>query len=263
MLMAAARINIPAIVVSGGPMLAGRLDTREVDLTTMFQAIGQSIMGTITSEDIAEVEQVACPTCGSCAGMFTANTMNCLTEALGMGLPGNGTIPAVSGRRVQLAKRAGMKIMELLQKKIRPLDILTREAFENAIAVDMAVGGSTNTVLHLPAIAHETGADLELDLFDRIASRTPYLASMRPSGEHHLADLDEAGGIPALMKRLAQAGLIHTELITVTGKTMAENLKAAAAGEPRGRVPGAVDHGRHAPGAPARDGVLLRGRGRR
>ena len=225
MLMAAARVNIPTIVVSGGPMLAGRQGDREIDLTTIFQAVGRSIAGTITLEDMTEVEELACPTCGSCAGMFTANTMNCLTEALGMGLPGNGTIPAVAGRRIQLAKRAGMKIMELLARNIRPLDILTREAFENAIAVDMAIGGSTNTVLHLPAIAHEAGIELELEAFDRASARTPYLVTLTPAGEHHVADLDEAGGIPGVMKRLGQRGLLNPNLMTVTGKTVRENLE--------------------------------------
>ena len=224
MLMAAARLNIPAIIISGGPMLAGRRHGRDIDLFNTFEAIGQSIAGTLDEAEMAEIEAVACPGCGSCAGMFTANTMNCLTEVLGMGLPGNGTIPAVSGRRIQLAKRAGMKIMELLEKNIRPLDIMTREAFENAIAVDMAIGGSTNTVLHLPAIAHEAGFELELEAFDRIAAKTPYLVSLSPAGKYHIADLDEVGGIPAVMKRLTEKDLLRTDLPTVTGKTVAENL---------------------------------------
>jgi len=225
MLMAAARVNVPTIVVSGGPMLAGRHDGRDIDLFTIFEAVGKSIAGTISLEDMTDVEELACPTCGSCAGMFTANTMNCLTEVLGMGLPGNGTIPAVSGRRIQLAKRAGMRIMDLLARNVRPLDIMTRAAFENAIAVDMAIGGSTNTVLHLPAIAHEAGLELELEAFDRASERTPYLVTLSPAGPHHIADLDEVGGIPAVMKRLSQRGLLDLDALTVTGKTVRENLE--------------------------------------
>ncbi len=225
MLMAAARLNVPSLVVSGGPMLAGRHAGRDIDLFTIFEAVGKSIAGTISPEDMTDVEQLACPTCGSCAGMFTANTMNCLTEVLGMGLPGNGTIPAVSGRRIQLAKRAGMKIMDLLARNIRPLDIMTRAAFENAMTVDMAIGGSTNTVLHLPAIAHEAGIELELEAFDRVAARTPYLVTLSPAGPHHLVDLDEVGGIPAVMKRLSQRGLLNLDTLTVTGQTLGENLK--------------------------------------
>jgi dihydroxy-acid dehydratase len=225
MLMASARLNIPAIVVAGGPMLAGRHAGQDVDLFNIFQAVGQNIVGTMSDEEMTALEEAACPTCGSCAGMFTANTMNCLTEALGMGMPGNGTIPAVSGRRIQLAKHAGMQIMELLRKDIKPLDIMTPAAFRNAITLDMAIGGSTNTVLHLPAIAHEAGLDLSIDEFDRIAGRTPYLVSLSPAGPHHIADLDEIGGIPAVLKRLAQGGLLDTSAMTITGQTVGQNLE--------------------------------------
>jgi dihydroxy-acid dehydratase len=225
MLMAAARLNIPAIVVAGGPMLAGRHAGQDVDLFNIFQAVGQNIVGTMTDEEMAALEESACPTCGSCAGMFTANTMNCLTEALGMGMPGNGTVPAVSGKRIQLAKHAGMQIMELLRKDIKPLDIMTQAAFQNAITLDMAIGGSTNTVLHLPAIAHEAGFDLSIDEFDKVAARTPYLVTLSPAGPHHIADLDEIGGIPAVLKRLAQGGLLDTSAMTITGQTMGKNLE--------------------------------------
>lgn len=225
MLMAAARLNIPSLIISGGPMLAGRHEGKDIDLSTMFEAVGKSIAGTLSDEDMSEVEMLACPTCGSCAGMFTANTMNCLSEVLGMALPGNGTIPAVTGRRIQLAKHAGMKIMELLENNVLPLDIMTRAAFENAMVVDMAIGGSTNTVLHLPAIAHEAGFELELEAFDRAAAKTPYLVTLSPASQYHIADLDEVGGIPAVMKRLTERDLLHLDLPTVTGKTIRENLE--------------------------------------
>ncbi len=227
MLMAAGRVNIPAIFVSGGPMMAGRYLGRDIDLKTMFEAVGRYQVGELSAEELQELELAACPGCGSCAGLFTANTMNCLTEALGMGLPGNGTIPAVTGARIRLAKQAGMQIMTLVERDIRPRQIMTREAFENAIATDMAIGGSTNTVLHLPAIAHDAGVDLPLDLFDRVSQRTPYLVKLSPAGPHHMQDLDEAGGIPAVMAELLQKDLIHRDALTVTGHTVAENLQAA------------------------------------
>jgi dihydroxy-acid dehydratase len=224
MLMAAARLNIPTLIVSGGPMLAGRRNGQDIDLSTIFQAVGQTIGGTMSLDELSDMEQLACPTCGSCAGMFTANTMNCLTEVLGMGLPGNGTIPAVTGRRIQLAKHAGMKIMDLVRDNIRPLDIMTRAAFENAMVVDMTIGGSTNTALHLPAIAHEAGFEIDMSDFDRVAERTPYLVSLSPAGPHHIADLDEIGGIPAVMKRLSQRDLLNLDQMTVTGQTIRENI---------------------------------------
>jgi len=227
MLMAAGRVNIPAIFVSGGPMMAGRYRGQDIDLKTMFEAVGRYQAGELSAEELQELELAACPGCGSCAGLFTANTMNCLTEALGMGLPGNGTIPAVTGARIRLAKQAGMQIMTLVERDIRPRQIMTPEAFENAIATDMAVGGSTNTVLHLPAIAHDAGVDLPLDLFDKVSQRTPYLVKLSPAGPHHMQDLDEAGGIPAVMAELLQQNLIHRDALTVTGRTVAENLQAA------------------------------------
>jgi dihydroxy-acid dehydratase len=225
MLMAAMRLNIPAIVVSGGPMLAGRAGGKPVDLVSVFEAVGAHKTGQITSDQLQELEDYACPGCGSCAGMFTANSMNCLTEALGMGLPGNGTIPAVSAARIRLAKVAGMKMMELVRQNLCPRDIATREAFENAIAVDMALGCSTNTVLHVPAIAHEAGIDLTLETFNRISARTPHLCSLRPSGAHFLEDLNAAGGVQAVMNELTARNLIHLNPMTVTGKTVGENLK--------------------------------------
>ncbi|MGI9862406.1 dihydroxy-acid dehydratase [Moorella naiadis] len=224
MLMAAARLNIPAIFVSGGPMLAGRYQGRDVDLNTMFEAVGATQAGKMTVTEVAELENCACPGCGSCAGMFTANTMNCMVEALGLGLPGNGTIPAVSGARVRLAKEAGMQVMQLLQKNIRPLDIMTAAAFRNAVTVDMALGGSTNTCLHLPAIAHEAGVELDLTIFGKINRRTPQICKLSPAGSQHIQDLDEAGGIPAVMNELYRHGLIDGSLLTVTGRTVAENI---------------------------------------
>lgn len=227
MLMAAARLNIPAVVVSGGPMYAGRYKGQDVDFSTCIEKIGSLSTGEITEEELSAIEHEACPGCGSCSGLFTANSMNCLTEALGLGLPGNGTIPAYHGARIALAKKAGMQVMEMVRRDIKPRDILTREAFENAITVDMGMAGSSNTVLHLPAIAHEAGIELELDIFDKISQRTPYLCKLSPSGHHHMQDLHEAGGIPALMKELSKKNLLHLDLITVTGKTVGENIKDA------------------------------------
>ncbi len=224
-LMAAARLNIPAVVVSGGPMLAGRHRGRDVDFITVMEAQGAVESGRMAPEELAELEDCACPGCGSCAGLFTANSMNCLTEALGMGLPGNGTIPAVLSARVRLAKEAGRRLMDLLKRGIRPRDILTLAAFRNAIAVDMAIGGSTNTVLHLPAIAYEAGVDLPLSLFDEISARTPNLVRLSPAGPWHLEDFDRAGGVPAVMAELARHGLVETEALTVTGRTVRENVQ--------------------------------------
>jgi len=227
MLMAAARLNIPAIVISGGPMMAGRYRGNAVDVKTLFEAVGEVKAGRLSEEELNALELAACPGCGSCAGLFTANTMNCLTEALGMGLPGNGTVPAVTAARLRLAKQAGMQIMHLLQQELHPRDIMTEAAFENAIAVDMAIGGSTNTVLHLSAIAHEAGISLSLERFDEISRRTPYLTKLSPSGPHHMQDLDEAGGIPAVMAELLSNNLLHGEAKTVTGKTVAETVVKA------------------------------------
>jgi dihydroxy-acid dehydratase len=232
MLMAAMRLNIPSIVISGGPMLAGRVGRKPVDLISVFEGVGAFKTGQITAQELEELEECACPGCGSCAGMFTANSMNCLTEALGMGLPGNGTIPAVTAARIRLAKEAGVKVMDLVQAEVRPRDIATRLAFENAIAVDMALGCSTNTVLHVPAIAHEAGIDLGLDLFNTISARTPHLCSLRPAGPHFLEDLDAAGGVQAVMKELASRDLIHLSARTVTGKTLREQLSAFAVSDP-------------------------------
>ncbi|MDR1242965.1 MAG: dihydroxy-acid dehydratase [Deltaproteobacteria bacterium] len=218
MLMAAARLNIPSVLVSGGPMLAGRFQGRSVDLTSIFEAPGLYAAGKLSAAELADMEQSVCPGCGSCAGLFTANSMNCLTEALGMGLPGNGTIPsAYTGARRMLAKRAGAAVMELLRRGVRPRDILTLEAFRNAIAVDMGIGGSSNTVLHLPAIALEAGMELPLELFESISRKTPYITRLSPAGQHYLQDLDEAGGIPAVMKELGKKGLISENALTVTG----------------------------------------------
>ncbi len=227
MLMAAARLNIPAIVVSGGPMLAGRYEGRDISVSTMFEAAGLYESGKITADELDSMEQSGCPSCGSCAGLFTANSMNCLTEALGMGLPGNGTIPAAYlGARKALAKQAGAIAVQLVEKDIKPRDIMTAKAFENAIAVDMGIGGSSNTVLHLTAIAHEAGIELPLSLFDSISSKTPYITKLSPGGSHHLQDLNEAGGISAVMKELSKKGVIHTDALTVTG-TVAERIKHA------------------------------------
>jgi len=226
MLMAALRLNIPAIMISGGPMLAGRYRGKEVDLITVFEGVGAVQAGKICEDDLKELAECACPGCGSCAGMFTANSMNCLSEALGMALPGNGTIPAVHAARYRLAKEAGGKIMELVNRQILPRDIATLSAFKNAIAVDMALGCSTNTVLHVPAIAREAEIDLSLDLFNEISDRTPHLCSMSPGGPHHLEDLDRAGGVPAVMKVLLKAGLVDGSPLSATGMTVADNLAA-------------------------------------
>ena len=218
MLMAAARLNIPSVVVSGGPMLAGRFHGKDVSVSQSFEAAGKFAAGTMDAEEMADLEAHACPGCGSCAGLFTANTMNSLTEALGMGLPGNGTIPAAyNGARLLLAKRAGAVVMDLLKKDIKPRDIMTREAFENAITVDMGIGGSSNTVLHLTAIAHEAGIEIPAPLFDEISRRTPYITKLSPAGVHHMQDLDEAGGISAVMHELSKKDLLHLDAMTVTG----------------------------------------------
>lgn len=224
MLMAAARVNIPAVVISGGPMLAGRHRGNDVSLTMMFEAVGAVSVGKMDEVELAELEENACPGCGSCSGMFTANSMNCISEVLGLALPGNGTIPAVMAARKRLAKAAGQKVMEMVAKDIKPLDILTEAAFHNALTVDMALGCSTNTVLHLPAIAHEAGIKLELDLVNEISAQVPHLAKLSPAGSHYIQDLDEAGGIPAVMAQLASKGLLNTECITVTGSTVGENV---------------------------------------
>ena len=225
MLMAAARVNVPSIFISGGPMMAGRYRGRDVDLSTVFEAIGETQAGRMSAEELEALEEAACPGCGSCAGLFTANTMNCLTEVLGMGLPGNGTIPATTAARLRLAKRAGMQVMHLVREGTCPCDIMSEAAFENAITVDMAIGGSTNTVLHLPAIAREAGVSLPLDKFDAVSKQTPYLVKLSPSGPHHMQDLDEAGGVPAVMAELLGRDLLHGELPTVTGKSLAQNLE--------------------------------------
>ena len=228
LLMAAARINIPTIFVSGGPMLAGTLENgKRTCLSHMFEAVGAHFAGKLDDAGLEEYEEYACPTCGSCSGMYTANSMNCLTEAIGMGLKGNGTIPAVYSARLRLAKHAGMKIMELVEKDIRPRDIMTEAAFHNAETIDMALGCSTNTMLHLPAIAHECGIEMDLDMANEISARTPNICHLAPAGDTFMEDLDRAGGIYAVMKELADAGLIDTSLITCTGKTIAENIKDA------------------------------------
>ena len=228
MLMAMLRLNIPAIMISGGPMLTGRWRGRPVHLVSVFEGVGQVKAGKMKARDLLELEDVACPGCGSCAGMFTANSMNCLTEAIGLGLPGNGTIPAVSAARLRLAKQAGIKILELLRKNIRPRKIATLAAFRNAIAVDMALGCSTNTVLHVPAIAHEAGLSLPLDLFNQLSKKTPHLCNLIPAGPHSLQDLDEAGGISAVMAELVKIKVIEVRVLTATGKTLADNLRNRA-----------------------------------
>jgi len=225
MLMAILRLNIPALAVSGGPMEAGFFRGRKVDLITSFEAVGRVAAGRMSEEELRALEDASCPGCGSCAGMFTANSMNCLSEALGLALPGNGTFLATSARRIRLAKEAGRRIMELVRRDLRPRRIATLAAFRNAIAVEMALGASTNTVLHLPAIAHEAGIDFNLDLFDRISRRTPNLCRLSPAGEHRLEDLDRAGGIPAVMARLAEKGLLDLGVLTATGRTLRENLR--------------------------------------
>ncbi len=227
MLMAAARLDIPAIIMSGGPMLVGRLpNDKKVDLITVFESVGAVRSGKMSEEELALHEEIACPTCGSCSGMFTANSMNCLSEAIGLALPGNGTIPAVMSARIRLAKMAGIKIMEMFEKQITPRQILTDKAFRNALTVDMALGCSTNTALHLAALANEAEFPLDLKLINEISKISPHLCSMSPGGRHHIEELDRAGGIQAVMKELAGAGLIHEDCVTVTGKTVGENLAA-------------------------------------
>ena len=225
LLMAAARLNIPTIFVSGGPMLAGKIKGCKTSLSSMFEAVGAHAAGKMTDADLAEYEEKVCPTCGSCSGMYTANSMNCLTEAIGMGLKGNGTIPAVYSERIRLAKHAGMKIMELLEKNIRPRDIMTEKAFYNALAVDMALGCSTNSMLHLPAIAHEAGVELNLDIANEISAKTPNLCHLAPAGHTYIEELNEAGGVYAVMNELNKKNLLYTDLITCTGKTVAENIE--------------------------------------
>ncbi|QJA06650.1 dihydroxy-acid dehydratase [Thermosulfurimonas marina] len=227
MLMAALRLNLPALLVSGGPMLTGSFRGRKVNLISVFEGIGKVKVGEMTEEELAELEACACPTCGSCAGMFTANSMNCLSEALGLALPGNGTVPAVSAERLRLAKRTGAKVVELLRRRITPRKIATEAAFRNAITVDMALGCSTNTVLHLPAIAREAGIKLSLEVFDEISRRTPVLASLIPAGPHSVPELYEAGGIPAVMAELSRAGLLDLSVLTGTGASLKENLSGA------------------------------------
>ena len=227
LLMAAARVNVPTIFVSGGPMLAGHVDGHKTSLSSLFEAVGAEAAGKITEEKLYEYECKACPTCGSCSGMYTANSMNCLTEAIGMGLGGNGTIPAVYSERIRLAKHAGMKIMELVKKDIKPRDIMTKEAFLNALTVDMALGCSTNSMLHLPAIAHECGIELDLSIANEMSARTPNLCHLAPAGPTYMEDLNEAGGVYAVMKELTKKNLLYTDLITCTGKTVAENIETA------------------------------------
>lgn len=225
MLMAALRLNIPTIIVSGGPMLAGRHEGQALNLQNIFEAVGAVNAGKMTEEELKELEQLACPGVGSCSGMFTANSMNCLTEVMGLALPGNGTVPAVFAARKRLAKQSGRKIMELVSKDIRPLDIFTEKSIENALTVDMALGCSTNTVLHLPAIAHEAGLDLDLQLINKLSKKVPHICSLAPAGAHHIEDLYYAGGIEGVMKVLGDGGLLHLDEITVTGKTIRENLQ--------------------------------------
>lgn len=225
LLMAAARINVPTVFVSGGPMLAGRVKGNKTSLSSMFEAVGSYAAGTMTEEDVREFECKTCPTCGSCSGMYTANSMNCLTEVLGMGLKGNGTIPAVYSERLVLAKQAGMKVMELLEKNIRPSDILTEDAFMNALTVDMALGCSTNSMLHLPAIAHEAGVELNPEIANAISEKTPNLCHLAPAGHTYIEELNEAGGVYAVMNELNKLSLIHTDCMTVTGKTVGENIQ--------------------------------------
>ena len=225
LLMAAARVNVPTVFVSGGPMLAGHVKGQKTSLSSMFEAVGSYAAGKMSEEDVLDYEQHACPTCGSCSGMYTANSMNCLTEAIGMGLQGNGTIPAVYSERIKLAKHAGMKVMELLEKNIRPRDILTEKAFMNALTVDMALGCSTNTMLHLPAIAHEAGVEINLDIANELSAKTPNLCHLAPAGHTYMEELNEAGGIYAVMNELNKKGLLYTDLITATGKMVGENIK--------------------------------------
>lgn len=232
MLMATLRLNLPAIVVSGGPMMAGKFQGKKADVITVFEAVGMVTANKMSNEELAELEDEACPGCGSCSGMFTANSMNCLTEALGLGLPGNGTIPATHAARIRLAKLAGMKVMELVTKDIRPRDIATEEAFKNAIAVDMALGCSTNTVLHVPAIGNEAKLNISLKLFDEISSKTPHICSLSPAGPHHLEDLHLAGGIQAVLKELIDGGLVNPNVLTVTGFLLKDSTKGVMVRDP-------------------------------
>ena len=225
LLMAAARLNIPTVFVSGGPMLAGHVKGCKTSLSSMFEAVGAYAAGKMTEEDVKEYENKTCPTCGSCSGMYTANSMNCLTEVLGMGLRGNGTIPAVYSERIKLAKHAGMQVMEMLKRNIRPRDIMTKEAFMNALTMDMALGCSTNSMLHLPAIAHEAGVELNVDIANEISARTPNLCHLAPAGHTYIEDLNEAGGIYAVMNEISKKGLLNLDCMTVTGKTVGENIK--------------------------------------
>lgn len=225
LLMAAARINVPTVFVSGGPMMAGHVQGHKTSLSSMFEAVGAYSAGKMTQQDVEEFENHACPTCGSCSGMYTANSMNCLTEVLGMGLQGNGTIPAVYSARIRLAKHAGMKVMEMYEKNIRPRDIMTEDAILNALTVDMALGCSTNSMLHLPAIAHEIGMDFDITFANEISEKTPNLCHLAPAGPTYMEDLNEAGGVYAVMNELDKKGLLHTECMTVTGKTVGENIK--------------------------------------
>ncbi len=225
LLMAAARVNVPTIFVSGGPMLAGHVNGQKTSLSSMFEAVGAHAAGKISDEEVDNYVCNACPTCGSCSGMYTANSMNCLTEAIGMGLKGNGTVPAVYSERIRLAKHAGMKVMELYEKNICPRDIMTEKAFMNALTVDMALGCSTNTMLHLPAIAHEAGVGINLDIANQISAKTPNLCHLAPAGHHYMEELNEAGGIYAVMNELNKKGLLYTDLITATGKTVGENIE--------------------------------------
>ena len=225
LLMAAARVNVPTIFVSGGPMLAGHVNGEKTSLSSMFEAVGAHAAGKMSDEEVSNYVCNACPTCGSCSGMYTANSMNCLTEAIGMGLRGNGTIPAVYSERIRLAKHAGMKVMELFEKNICPKDIMTEKAFMNALTVDMALGCSTNTMLHLPAIAHEAGVEINLDIANQISAKTPNLCHLAPAGHHYMEELNEAGGIYAVMNELNKKGLLYTDLITATGKTVGENIE--------------------------------------
>ena len=225
LLMAAARVNVPTVFVSGGPMLAGHIHGKKRSLSSMFEAVGAYSAGTMSLDELTEFEEKVCPTCGSCSGMYTANSMNCLTEAIGMGLEGNGTIPAVYSARIRLAKHAGMKVMELIEKDIRPRDIMTKEAFMNAMTMDMALGCSTNTMLHLPAIAHEAGVEINMEIANEVSARTPNLCHLAPAGPTYMEDLYEAGGIYAVMNELAKKGLLNLDCITATGKTVGENIK--------------------------------------
>lgn len=225
LLMAAARVNVPTVFVSGGPMLAGHVKGKKTSLSSMFEAVGSYAAGKFTMEDVEEFENNACPTCGSCSGMYTANSMNCLTEVLGMGLKGNGTIPTVYSERIKLAKQAGMAVMDMYRKNIRPRDIMTADAFENALTADMALGCSTNSMLHLPAIANECGIKIDLDMVNKISARTPNICHLAPAGHAYMEDLNEAGGIYAVLNELTKKNLLHTDVMTVTGKTMAENIK--------------------------------------